>query len=110
MKKITGAAVWMVLFLLAGSQCPRAEPARQSPKPTASAPGERREQIQVDEVVAIAVGHKAVANTQIGSRSVQAAGNRHVTVRVGKVQQRAVGPNASVCVQIPFLAGQSVCE
>jgi hypothetical protein len=100
----------LAVFLLAGSLLAGAEPSRSTRQAKTEQKGEQQVDVKVDEVVSIAVGEKATANMSLGHLPAQASGDRKVTVRVGKISRHAVGPNAAVCIHIPFVTDSKVCD
>ena len=110
MKTLRIAASWLAVLLLVGGQPAGAEPSRVSPKPMAERKEERKVRVTVNEVVSIAIGESAVAHTRLANKTAQSAGSQAVTIRIGKIAHKAVGPKASACIQIPFVADPGTCE
>lgn len=110
MKTLGMTSCGLAVLLLAGGLLAGAESSRPTPQAKPEQQGEQQVEVQVDEVVSIAVGEKATANISLGHLPTQPSGDHKVTVRVGKISRQAIGPNASVCMQIPFITDSALCE
>lgn len=109
--KTLGITVFGLTSLcLVGGLLAGAKSSRPTPQATAERQGAQHVDVQVDEVVLIAVGENAVANTRIGNLPAPSSGAQKVTVRVGNIHRQAVGSKASVCLQIPFVADSAGCD
>jgi hypothetical protein len=110
MKTLGMTSFGLAVFLLAGSLLVGAEPSRRTPQAQTEPKGAQQVEVKVDEVVSVAVGDKATATLSLGHRPAPPSGEPKGTVRVGTISRHAVGPNAAVCIQIPFVTDAPVCD
>jgi len=109
MRRIVHVVTWMTVpLILAGHLA--AESARTPPPSTAPPHSEQEVHVTADDISAVATGDGAVAQVRIGNTPAHPRHTTRVTVRVGTIVRKAVGPGAVACVDIPAEEDHKACE
>ena len=110
MPRIVQALTRLTVLLVLASQLVAAESARVTPPSGAERPEPHKVHVTADEIGAVAEGDGAVAQIQIGTTSTNPARSRQVTIHVGKIVRKAIGPHAVACIQLPSKEETGKCE
>ena len=109
MRRLIHLMTWMTVpLVLAGHLA--AESTRTPPLSPAPVHGDQEVQVTADDIRAVATGDGAVAQIRIGNTPAHPQHTKRVTVRVGTIVRKAVGPGAVACVEIPTEEDHKACE